>query len=73
MSIKKVDRLLREYGVSGGIVTALATYVAFFSEKLFAVPALDPVLFEKLVLLGFGMVFLCFLYVFKYFERKRNH
>ena len=70
MSIKKVDRLLKEYGIHGGLVTIIATYVAFFSEKLFVVPAIDPVLLEKLLVLLFGIIFLSLFYFFKYFEQK---
>lgn len=71
LTIKKVDRLFKGYGVSGGLLTVVATYAAFFSEKLFVVPAIDAVLLEKLLVLGFGICFGSILYIFKYFERKR--
>ena len=70
MTLKKVDKLLKDYGVTGGIITLLATYAAFFSEQVFVVPVLDPVLLEKILVFLFGVVLVAILYVFKYFKRK---
>ena len=70
MTIRKVNSLMKEYGVPGGMITLVGTYAAFFTEKIFPLPSLDPILLEKIMVLLFGIVFLTLLYIFRYFERK---
>ena len=70
MSLHKFNALLREYGIPGGIATLLATYLLFFTESFFSVPAFDLVLLEKVLVLLFGVTFFFVLYILRYFQRK---